>query len=419
MRWTVLGLLCVAAMVIPSPASAGDRPVMMVDQDGRARPGDCDGTGPAYRSVSAAVRAADDRDKDPLQKSDEDFIRVCPGIYTETVDFRGPDCSINVVGARGSRPVIRAPRHIADHPSPQLDRAVITLFQLPEPTLGCYITLRRLKVQTHGGGGTCDPIDLLASWNAALIVEDVRFVAAHPVGGPCGTYGTGIEYQAEEITFVAQMFVRDSVFRDFSVIGIDYRYLTYDAEIERNRFVLRHAVAGNDHPLAVLAFSAIIRDNVMTRVGEGSPFSGIRTGRSTVTDNVIDGAAWGITAEIAGSISRNVILGRGDPRSSTGIVLGDDAGMTAADVRGGSTAGDVSDNVVSGFAEHGILARISGISIQDNDFRGNAGVDCVDRTTGDGTSGTGNTWHRDLGGQSNPGGICRRTLATEPGPHAE
>jgi hypothetical protein len=58
----------------------------------------------------------------------------------------------------------------------------------------------------------------------------------------------------------------------------------------------------------------------------------------------------------------------------------------------------------------GIRVHGESHSIHDNDFRGNSGIDCVDASKGDGTSGTANTWIRNLGRESDPRGICRRSV---------
>lgn len=82
----------------------------------------------------------------------------------------------------------------------------------------------------------------------------------------------------------------------------------------------------------------------------------------------------------------------------------------------------IRDNVVSGFAGSGIAIGVAScpgcgtgasegdlaIVIRDNDFRGNRGVDCVDRADGSGTSGTANSWVNNLGFESRPAGICSR-----------
>jgi hypothetical protein len=42
----------------------------------------------------------------------------------------------------------------------------------------------------------------------------------------------------------------------------------------------------------------------------------------------------------------------------------------------------------------------------DNDLSGNDGIDCVDRSRGDGTGGTANIWRRNIGDESDPHDIC-------------
>jgi hypothetical protein len=76
-----------------------------------------------------------------------------------------------------------------------------------------------------------------------------------------------------------------------------------------------------------------------------------------------------------------------------------------------STWGEVRRNVVRdnggrGIAVGGYEDWASGMSIHDNDARGNDLVDCRDWTSGSGTAGTANIWRNNLGDESRPDRIC-------------
>jgi parallel beta-helix repeat protein len=53
-----------------------------------------------------------------------------------------------------------------------------------------------------------------------------------------------------------------------------------------------------------------------------------------------------------------------------------------------------------------VANQTSGLSLHDNDFRGNVDADCMDLSSGSGTAGTANTWTNNLGVTGTPSGIC-------------
>lgn len=116
-------------------------------------------------------------------------------------------------------------------------------------------------------------------------------------------------------------------------------------------------------------------------------------GDYTIKRNVMQGAGIGIVVNGSGQVARNWLA----DGSRDGILL---FGMTAP-LR-------VAMNIVHRFAGHAIdIARGSTSSyIYHNDFRRNGGIDCVDRTNGEGTAGTANIWLRNLGAEDDPKGIC-------------
>jgi parallel beta-helix repeat protein len=75
------------------------------------------------------------------------------------------------------------------------------------------------------------------------------------------------------------------------------------------------------------------------------------------------------------------------------------------------TSSLISHNMFQGNGDKGIWVRTGsgGNTFQNNDARGNTGVDCQDDTTGGGTSATANTWVNNKGNESMPAGICKKT----------
>jgi len=112
---------------------------------------------------------------------------------------------------------------------------------------------------------------------------------------------------------------------------------------------------------------------------------------SSIRANIISGVNQGIAAYGSAVVVDNVLLGG----TGTGMKTGSDL--------------EIERNLVRGF-ERGIVLSSTGATVRGNDFRGNRRWDCVDRSTGDGTAGTSNTWNGNLGHTSQPDGICRPVL---------
>jgi len=216
--------------------------------------------------------------------------------------------------------------------------------------------------------------------------------------------------------------VRDADVSSVSVLGQSGS--TY--AIEHNRIVWRHVddddawpgqmtVAGATGTIAHnfirtnvptgatlrLDSGATVERNILTNTGGFVVYDGAK-GALTIRDNVLTNVSDGIIFPgifVSGLIAGNVLLGA--PGRNSGIALYGRA------MRGRVL--EVRDNVVNGFDE-GIYNEYEGSVMRDNDFRGNRGLDCADSTTGDGTSGTANIWRRNLGRDSDPRGICERSL---------
>jgi parallel beta-helix repeat protein len=79
--------LAVGSLSIPATAAGRTR---MVDDDGRASPGNCAGSGTAFKKVQAAIDAS----------GRNDTVIVCPGSYAEHVTIGGAKDGLTLRGAR-------------------------------------------------------------------------------------------------------------------------------------------------------------------------------------------------------------------------------------------------------------------------------------------------------------------------------
>lgn len=415
-RWLLTALM-VATMMVAGTAGglvqAGSGTIRLVDGDGRAAKGDCDADAPAYREIQAAIDDSDLGDR----------TLVCPGTYTEALIVsgrqaftHGPPCDLKIRATGGQRPVIRAPRVL-----PRASRGAVIRVQDFRDICGGTLTMSGFRVQPHGGSGDCRPPDLISVLRASLSLRDMRLVAARPHGSSCGSYRRGVDFDGDSDN--AFLNVTDSVLRAFSEAGITANNPFGGTGAIRNRFVLRNTVPDPGVVPTAISFGAgVVLDNVIVSKHGAPSIGGIEAGPtdlgSTIETNVISGAAWGIRAGGCGTISGNVLLGVHDPLPGHGLVV------RSGDCNSGE-GGRIRDNIVSGFAKAGIAIRDFasclgcgtgssdgdlGIVIEDNDLRGNRGVDCVDATHGSGSMGTANIWRRNLGFESNPRGICMPAL---------
>ena len=274
------------------------------------------------------------------------------------------------------------------------------------------VTIRGLRFQTHGGTGECTQGPLVAIYEENHVrLTNVVFAASEPFGSSCGGYNTAISVVATQCCGILTLEVVDSVFRDFNRSGIG-GFIDGGSggeavvSVDRSRFFeINHRIDPKKSgwpwflrgPFAVnmsgCCGSAEVVDSLMISNKDRFPISGI-IADGTFERNVISNARYGIIG--GGTIVDNVLIGSRNTTTGDGIRVG---GFL------------VSGNKVTGFAGRGIVAGSPselGIAytISNNDFRGNRGIDCVDRAD----FGPGPEWIDNLGFESKPRGICKRAL---------
>jgi parallel beta-helix repeat protein len=396
-----------------APAVSGSGAVLMVDDDGRASPASCDGHATAERAIQRAVAVA----------APGSSVLVCPGTYREDVTIGrakrgltlrsvvpwgaqliGPGSADAVVGVRGARGVV------IDGFDIRVRGRILTWTRVPSPGdtscrpawLGISITGGASAVIS---GNRIDRGHRRCGYHGGILVSSSEVVVAGNVIRDWWSFGVGIfsERDPNEPYDVPDPTLRATV------TGNQLRYVHRD-------YVREDAVVGDQpwHAAAIQSFDATLTDisendirgtsRYVGEVDEVSPLThaievSSARGAVVVRDGRIHGDfRYGINvageyrAPIVGArVWRNEVTGTG-----AGMVL---RRIDRSSIRSNRLTGNGS-GIELVFARHN--------RVEENDARGNTGLDCRDRTReGDGTAGTRNFWIDDLGDDADPPGICR------------
>lgn len=387
------------AGVVAAPAAQGaSTTIRIVDDDGHASvAAGCGGSKAAPATIQAAIDASDA----------DDLVRVCPGTYRELLTIGAGRDGLVVKAVTPGTVVVRPPAvtsAIAAAGAPaggdpglvridSADRVALRGMALVAPT---------------GGGCRLLPELILVSGGARQVL--LRNLQLRPGGsvtldGVCG-YGSGVRITSGSAATLDGVTVRDFQGAAVWAAGSGAR-----VTVKASTLAFEHATAAPRGSClgAGLQLDAgadgILRDTVITgldsaALGTGTPVlcNGVQAVDATTTVAIHGGS---IRATFNGMFLSQV----------TGLLVEDvvirkvrNDGMQLYAVLGGQ----VRRVSVRGSADNGIKldGDAAGVSIHDNDFRQNGGTDCLDESSGAGTAGTANTWLRDLGGQSDPAGIC-------------
>ena len=397
-----------------TPARAGG--VLVVDDDPHR--GTCHADHAAFTTIQAAVEAA----------HSGDTIRVCPGLYEETVTVGTP--SLRIEGAKAGRDARRRSRH---------HESIVT----GDPT-----TAAAGAVQLRANDIT---------WDGFLIRDNTA--------GP-GMYTSPLASGYD---------IRNTIFKD-NGIGLHFgSSCVCESKVRNNLFIANNEFtgvgAGNGIYSNEGAQKVLIADNRFERHnGAGILFADSDTGihqrgvRVERNQSVDDRTFAAFYASARVRLTGNVVKARVDdprfPEPASAIFIGarndgvvvkrnkiTSASGNGIDVRDSGEPGhppaapknvDVSWNKVGNVRLHGIDVAASGVGeyevrgnlalhntrvgihvgaktddalVADNTARANGVLDCQDEsrgdgTVGDGTAGTENTWRRNVGANDSPDGIC-------------
>lgn len=436
----VLIALTTAALALGAlsvPASAAGT-VRMVDDDGRASPGRCNGNGSAFKKVQKAIDAS----------SRNDTVLVCPGTYAESLVIRGAKDGLTL---RSTKPWKARLVRNASNPSGA------PLVDIREGASG--VTVQHLALTWRAGRPT-EPSGFVDCYGYAMIwargqnatIRANRLRVTGDTFGKCAVengilVGGGLNTAGDPPP--ASALVAYNLVRDFTFAGIAASWNTR-AEILRNSVRYWHLDAGRRRLSAPSAGAASLQRQVRRAAGPSGKYEeafgivAFEAGRLAISGNevssgpdvepiVVPTGGPGFTPRLGIGIGvfgvRDAdILDNTVRRTGAGILLvSTDESRIKRNVAEdhwvgisveGSSSNVVRANQVS-TGSRGIVVEGQGIAgpgaeSVDNRFVRNTSlyhqdIDCLDETgppIQGGDFGTQNIWRENVGLSSYPSGIC-------------
>ncbi len=389
--------LATMALPVGTLARPGDggRPWVMVDLDGRASPGDCDGRQRTHRRIQAALDAARAGER----------ISVCPGRYREAIRIDGHAPDLYLVSEDSFQAVIAPP---PTSTRPAIDITGATSVEVR----GFRLALRgrsgpvRLGPVAIPGTRVCSPapVGIAVTGSAAVTVRGMRVQ-----GDPRCGYATGIH-----VTRSTARLATDLV-TDFLSRGVVADQGS-DVTIEASDIRFLHARLDEAVPGATLDAAAtglLVGRAAAVRIRTVNVFS-----RVPARDEDLAPLLWiGIDVRDTPSVSiRGDTVVRRTGRYGIRVVGTSDIAIlnTLVErsygdayfldrVEGGAITGSDAERSLTGFR---LGADARGITLRQVRGIRDQLLDCVDESQGTGTAGTANTWRRSEGRTSVPDGIC-------------
>jgi hypothetical protein len=395
----IIGLISTALAMGPTAAVAapgdGGRAWVMVDLDGRAAPGDCDGRARTHRRIQDALVAAHDGER----------ISVCPGRYRESITIDGHARDVYLVSEDSFQAVI-APPPTSDRPAIEIAGATSVEVR------GFRLSLRgrtgpmRLGPVEVPGARVCSPAPV------GVAIHDASSVTVRGIriqGQPTCGYATGIHVVRSSARILTDL-VTDFLSRGVVIDDAS------DAAIEASDIRFLHARLGEALPGSALDASAtglLIDGAAGARIRTVNVFS-----RVPVRDEDLAPLLWigidirdtPVVAIRGDTVVRRTgrygirVVGSGAIAILNALVersYGD--GYFLDRVDGGQVTGSDAERSLTGFR----LGRdVRDVTLRQVRGIRNQLLDCVDESAGTGTAGTANTWRRAEGRTSVPEGIC-------------
>jgi parallel beta-helix repeat protein len=422
-RLTTVSLIATAALITAmAPVSAAGSTTRYVDGDGHASPGNCDGSGSAYRHIQKAVNAS----------GHGDTVIVCPGTYQEQVTIKGDRDGLTLKSSKPYGAIIKTPTSLDYLYGIGSFTTLVFIDHVDDITVQGFRTIVRTAAP-------CDNvwITIFAAASRRTAIRGNRLLApgASP-SSPCGqyfgvaivssvdVYGAGGRNRSSSAT-VGFNEVRDTLAVAIQLEAFS-RAVTADVVHNSVRAYFGHAPAGSSstaaaaHAGSSIAGSAIsgvaginalgrvqgsIRSNVVQGSASGpadGPYfyygllmqtgPGLQNGPISIHDNIVRRVALGLYA----GGSKDVTIERNQVTNTrNGMVF---QVLTDSTVRH-NTVGAVDAGII-------VDSTSSGNAFRHDTVTG-AGGTCSDDSVGGGTAGTANSWSDNTASvSSDPAGIC-------------
>jgi Right handed beta helix region len=362
--------------------------------DNQARHGrSCLGTRDPFETIQGAVDAA----------HSGDTIRVCPGLYGETVKVQTERLTIK--GANAHRDATRSGRH-AESVVSHLDPAG-TVQLLADDITWDGFTIRGSFGDQNGPGMTTSPSA------SGYLVRDTIF-QDNGVGIHLGASGKHPSFVCRN-RFVANNEFTSGGYGVYSNLGATEVLITYNRFERHNEAGIFFADQGAtqqdvliDHNKSIgdLAFASIFNTS-RARISDNYA-------RDRVGDSKFPGPASAIRI---GARNDTITVHRNRVRSASGN------GIDVTDVGEPGKAIATPTNVVvtKNKVDHAQLAGIrlsdgaEDVAVTANRAVDNLLLDCQDESVGGGTAGTNNAWVANFGRTDSPDGICTPPPTPTPG----
>jgi parallel beta-helix repeat protein len=374
----IVVLASMAVALVAGPASASGT-TWWVDDDGKAGPSSCSGTGSAHHHIQTAIDAA----------GANDTVKVCDGNYTEQVTISGSRDGLTVTSVNSHGAVIKA---AAEQTLNTL--TLVTITSVDDVTVSDF-SIRPRRADTSE---ECD-------WSNGIVATDSKDLSITgnqitPIGsGPFCGVADGINVSGGSTGTIS-----DNSVTDYREEGIQLSGVGTDVSVDDN--TVTFAQVGLDP-----AGGAAIR------VDTGA--------KGHIHTNTVNGPASGpgspampgAGVEFHDSADDSTIIGNTIARTAAGIEIDGASGGIVKDnkVTGGQTAYDlfdgddmsIHDNTTTQATFHGLAVGAGSHrdNVHDNDFRSNKNLTAKD-CKGESGTGSHNTWTNNLGNSSNPAVLC-------------
>jgi parallel beta-helix repeat protein len=411
MRLRMLWAVLVSGMLIgfSAPVATAASATLVVDNDGMAVAGNCNATTSTFSSIETAVTAA----------GTGDTILVCPGNYGHrqiVVDKR-----LTIMGAAASQP--------AQSCRARAQESRVFASSGPGGTGAFRITANSVRIIGFLIEGNAGPGIQTASANSGFIIANnwIRnnsigvYLNADPVGAGArsrifhncisnnnlagAASGNGIysdqglrhasifenTFRHNRTTGILLSAVSAPV-KNVSVIGnTSFDDLTFMASFGDRGLLVENNLVANLTASFHDAGSAIY-------IGGGSDVGGAGSNGVSLIGNTISSDHFAGIA-IRGSADNVLIKGNTVRNTTRGIDVNSDAVGSSL----------VEMNQIHNVGQFGIFLRdvTAENEITDNTISGSGAAGCRDDSSGSGTSGTANDWHRNTSSGSNPAGLCQ------------